>query len=114
MFERGETHNTSYFAPGMLLFYMSMNMIGFLFVNVSNMNCSRKSLFYSNDESRVDFVKTTLFSPIIYFFGNNIALRSQHDLSALGESYDYWDCMQYNASFWLIAFIAGLQFTHFR
>lgn len=85
-----------------------MNTLGFLYVNIANMNCSRRSLLFSSHESRADFYKTVFFSPLLFFFGNNIALRSQQDLSSIGVEYSYWECLQYSATFWTLAYIVGL------
>ena len=83
MFKRGDTYNTTYFSFGNIIFYIVMNIIGFLYVNLSNMNYSRKSVLFSNHESRKDFVMTIFLSPIFYFIGNNVALRSENCISSI-------------------------------
>ena len=87
-----------------------MNVLGFVYVNVSNMNWSRRSLFFSNHENRRDFFLTVIFAPIFFFLGNNVCLRGQQDLSGLEkpETYAYWDCVLYNFCLWTLAFIFGL------
>lgn len=110
-FARGYTYDTTYFSFGKLFFYMSMNVLGFIFVNVSNMNCSRRSIFFSRYESRRDFIKTLAFSPVMFFAGNNIAIRGEHDVASLGEEYDYWNTIRYNVGLWTLAYCLGLQFT---
>jgi len=71
-----------------------MNTLGFLYVNICNMNRSRKSVLFSNHESRADFVMTICFTPIFFILGNMINLRSPQDLSSLGEpEYTYWECI---------------------
>jgi hypothetical protein len=86
-----------------------MNTLGFLYVNVSNMNYSRKSVLFSNHESRVDFAMTICFTPIFFLLGNMINLRSAHDLSGLGEvEYTYWECIGWNFGIWTVAFILGI------
>ena len=114
MFKRGEYYDTTYFSFSTLVYYMTMNTLGFLYVNISSFNCTRKSYCFSFHESRADFVKTILFSPIFYFLGNNVALRSQYDLSAQLDStpYTYWECIGYNMV-WTTFYIIGLEFTHF-
>ena len=82
LFDRGTTHQTSYLPVGNLAFYWAMNLLGFLYVNVSNMNLSRKSVLFSNHESKYDFVMTAAMAPIFFFLGNNIALRATIDLSS--------------------------------
>lgn len=91
-----------------MIYYWIMNCIGFVFVNISNMNFSRKSVLFSNHEKRTDFVMTILIAPIFYFLGNNIALRSEQDLAHIGKEYTYWDCIAYNIAFWTPAYIFGL------
>ena len=108
IFHRGDTYNTSYLSFGRLAFYVIMNTLGFLYVNISNLNCTRKSVFFSFYESKTDFVKTICFSPLFYFLGNNIALRAEHDLSAAGQKYDEWDCFYYIMTFWMTAYLIGL------
>ena len=76
MFARGVTHNTSYISVGIMLYYVIMNTVGFIYVNICNMNCSRESIQFSNHESKADFYKTVLASPFLFFLGNNIALRT--------------------------------------
>mmetsp|Transcript_7076 Transcript_7076/g.8172 ORF Transcript_7076/g.8172 Transcript_7076/m.8172 type:complete len:185 (+) Transcript_7076:368-922(+) len=90
-----------------------MNCIGYVYVNVSNMNFSRKSVMHSNHERRKDFFMTVVLAPVFYFIGNNIVLRAENDLSATGKYYTYWDCVAYNFALWTPAYIFGLQFTHF-
>ena len=113
-------HETSYLAVGNLVFYCVANTLGFLYVNVSNMNLSRKSVLFSNHESRCDFVMTVLMAPLFYFIGNNVAMRAEYDMTENSQNkhdddpdYSYWECISYNMSLWATAFAFGLQFTHF-
>ena len=112
-FLRGDTYNTSYLALGNLIYYCLMNPIGYIYVNISNMNYSRRSLMHSNHERRRDFFMTILFAPIFYFIGNNISLRSQQDVDYLGIYYNKWNCIMYKYCVWTIPYWIGLQFTHF-
>lgn len=113
IFRRGDTYDTTYFALNNFVYYCMMNIIGYVYVNVSNMNFSRKSLMHNNHERRRDFVLTIIFAPIFYFLGNNINLRAENDLAEIGESHSYWNCFLWNYCFWTPAYIIGLQFTHF-
>ena len=109
IFKRGDTYDTTYIALENLTYYIIMNTLDFIYVNICNMNYSRKSILFSNHENRKDFFKTIAFSPIFYFLGNNVAMRSPHDLSGLkGVEYDYWDCVTYNVGIWTSAYILGL------
>ena len=108
IFKRGDTYDTTYFPIGNLIYYCIMNMSGFLYVNISNMNCSRESILHSRHERKRDFYMTTLYAPIFYFLGNNIALRSERDLDQDGLEYTYWACVLYNFLLWTIAYIFGL------
>lgn len=85
-----------------------MNAIGYIFVNVSNMNYSRSSICHNNHDRRRDFILTIIFAPIFYFLGNNIALRSENDLAEDDINYSYWECMLYNYALWTVAYIFGL------
>ena len=114
IFKRGDYYDTTYFSFSTLTYYMLCNTLGFLYVNISSFNCTRKSYFYSFHENKKDFFKTILFSPIFYFLGNNIVLRSRHDLSSIDgeEEYTYWQCIGFNM-IWTTFYIIGLEFTHF-
>lgn len=114
MFQRGDTYDTTYLALGNLAYYWILNILGFIYVNASNLNCQRPSLLFSQHASRTDFVKTILFAPIFFYLGNNIALRAEHDLSQVDPSdYTFWSCVGYNLALWTPGYVIGLQFTHF-
>lgn len=86
-----------------------MNTLGFIYVNVSNLNYSRKSVLFSNHESRADFVKTICFTPIFFLIGNIVVLKSPHDLNGLSKTeYTYWECIGWNFGIWTTGFILGL------
>ena len=111
LYHRGDLYDTEYLAPSTFIYYVLMNTLGFLYVNVANMNYSRRRVTHSNHESHVDFAKTVCFAPIFYFLGNNVVLRSQHDLSSLQTPvplYSQWDCVALNFGIWTSAYIVGL------
>ena len=112
LFKRGDTYDTTYFPLSNLIYYIVMNVSGYVFVNISNMNYSRRSLLHSNHERRRDFFMTVAMCPIWFFLGNNINLRSINDLDSQGIEYTFWDCIAYNSGLWTLAYILGLQFTH--
>ena len=87
-----------------------MNTLGFIYVNISTFNCKRKSYLFSNHESRSDFFMTLLGSPIFFFFGNNIALRAENDISK--DGFSEWDCIWYNFGLWTVGYVLGLEFTY--
>lgn len=96
-----------------LTYYVLMNTFGFIYVNVSNMNCSRASLFHSSYASSCDFVQTLAYAPVFYFISSMFCLRAPtdtfySDLGLLSEG----ECMRSNLGIWTVGHMAGLQYTH--
>ena len=91
-----------------------MNITGFVYVNISNLNLSRESVFYSNTKSYKHFYMNICVSAVTFFIGHNVCLKSAHGLS------DYPNChlfdknqtFEYNFNYWVPGFIIGLQYTH--
>ena len=88
-----------------LVFYVMMNLFGHIYVNVSNMNCSRASVFHSSYPNTSDLKTTMMLSPVIYFAGNIVAIRAPTDVP---EGHSLWECLAYNMAFWLPGFLTGL------
>ena len=115
VFKRGDTYDTTYFALGNFIYYCLMNMTGYIYVNISNINMRRDSVFYSQRSESKDFMLNILFAPIFYFLGNNVSLRAATDIDHIStEEYTYWECIWYNYGVWTLAYLLGLQFTNFN
>jgi hypothetical protein len=77
LYYRGDlVYNTTYLPVGNLVYYVLMNLMAHLYVNVSNKNCFNKHLLKDNRNSSYSFVKTFLFAPILFFTSSIICLRS--------------------------------------
>ena len=68
-YKRGEFYDTTYISLANYTYYSLMNIYGFIYVNLSNMNCSRKSVFHSSYSNTWDFVQTLLWTPICFLIG---------------------------------------------
>lgn len=111
LFKRGDLYDTEYLSLGNFIYYATMNTLGFLYVNVTNMNYSRRSVMYSRTESRADFIKTICFTPIFFLLSNMILLRSPNDLNGLsqiGSKHTYWECIGWNYGIWTSGYLLGL------
>ena len=76
---KGIDYDTQHISLANLAFYVTMNFYGFIYVNVSNMNCSRQSIFYSSYPTRSHFVKLMLMTPVCYFMGAMYQLKAPTD-----------------------------------
>ena len=83
LFSRGKTHNTTWLSLSNYAFYMLMNMTGFVYVNVSNLNMTRESIFYSNTRSYKHFFMNIFVSAVTFFIGHNVCLQSANGLNGL-------------------------------
>ena len=82
-FYRGDrTFNTTFLPLGTLFFYWSMNVLGFVYVNVSNLNFSRRSAFLSNVMWYRDIFWTFLFAPFLFLVSGIIVLRSRENVAS--------------------------------
>ena len=98
-FYRGEdVYNSSYFPSGNFVFYAFANCAGFCYVNISNMNCTRKTLYESAHSAKKDFIYTMIFAPLMFMTSAMLVLRSPHDISSTQGSKPYsdLDCFLYN------------------
>ena len=86
-----------------------MNLFGHIYVNVSNVNCSRASVFHSSYPNTSDLKITLMTAPFFFFAGNIVAIRAPTDVPA-GHSWE--ECFFYNMVYWLPGYMAGLQYTH--
>ena len=108
-FKRGDMYDTAHVSIANLTFYCLLNIFGHIYVNVCNVNCSRKSVFHSSYPNCKDFVTTVALSPLCYFAGNNIGLRAPTDIPA---GYSWEECYSYSTGLWLWGYIVGLHYTH--
>lgn len=108
-YKRGDLYDTTHVSLANFAFYGLMSIYGHIYVNVCNVNCSRKSVFHSSYPNRTDFMITVAQVPLSFFAGNNVALRATTDIPA-GHSWE--DCFSYNMGFWFTGYLLGLHYTH--
>lgn len=114
-YERGSLRNTTFISVANLVFFVMLTIYGFVYVNASNMNCSRASLFHSSYPNYRDFATLILLIPVIYLGGNIVMLRSPTDTDPESDSAltDY-DCLKNNMGFWFLGMFMGLNYTHYN
>ena len=100
-------YNTTYLPWANFGFYVITNATGFIYTNISNLNC-RSPVTRSGRNELCDFLATILVAMITFFVAPIIVLRSQDDLSSTFESVPYGklDVLSYNA-FWFLAFLSS-------
>ena len=62
LYERGNLRNTTWLPLANLLYLFFAVVYGFIYVNASNMNCARDSLFHSSYPNYRDFMTLTLLT----------------------------------------------------
>ena len=78
IFYRGDTFFTSYFPWGSVAYFYVMMIVGFLFVNIVNLQNVRKDPTLDNHMERHSFWATvTIFGPILAITSGMIVLRSK-------------------------------------
>ena len=114
LFSRGNTHNTTWLPLGNYIFYVLMNITGFIYINVSNLNFGRKSVFYSRTHSYTHFYMNIWISAVTFFLCHNVCLQSVHGLTNThdGQLLSKSSTFEYNLDYWVPGFIIGLQYTH--
>ena len=122
-FKRANSFDTTIIQMDTLIFYLISNLLGFVFVNVSNLNFYRGSPFLNKFRSNSSFVWTAVFAPVIFLLATMIVLRGKNSLSSLdcfpeatscqGVPYSLQDCLIYNMCFWVVPYFVGLHFTYF-
>ena len=100
------------------VFYSLMCIYGFIYVNVSNMNGTRKSVLHSSYANYFDFTLVIICIPFTYFLSTTNSLKAPTDRLLADnndvalELFSKEECYTNNIRFWLIGFICGLQYTH--
>jgi len=115
LFSRGNTHDTTWLPLGNYIFYMLMNITGFIYINVSNLNFGRKSVFWSRTHTTDDFYTNILVSLVTFFLCHNVGLQSAHGLINTqdgGQILSKGTVFEYNFDYWVPGYILGLQYTH--
>ena len=113
--------DTTMFPIGTLFIYWAANVLGFMYVQMSNLNYYRDSLFLSRRMTKRDFYYTIAFAPIFYFVSSIMVLRSQHDCSSspcsphfhphrscVNKPYTFNQVFFYNLCVWGTAYTLGL------
>ena len=137
---RGDKFFTKYLPVGTLAAYLSMNVIGFAFVNIVNMKNTRPNPFMDNHGSLKSFYGVLfVWTPVMWLWSSMFVLRAVNDTRSycdyFGESglpsvldregrpliplayqkceiYTKWEVFEHNYFVWTAAFFLGLQFTH--
>ena len=80
---RGEdVYDTMYVSGAKFWYYWIMNLIGFTFVNVVNLQNERHCPILDAHMSPASFYKTALIvSPVLFIVSMNVNLRAQNDIS---------------------------------
>ena len=79
-FYRGDTFYTTVFPLSGLFFYTVMLGAGFVFVNVVNLQCKRKSPFFDHHMNTASFWKTILVAaPAQFILSSMYMLRAKYD-----------------------------------
>ena len=74
---------TKYVSIGKFVYYYIMNAVGFIFVNIVNLQNERKNPILDHHMSPASFYKTLIFvSPAIFVLSSNVSLRGKQDLSS--------------------------------
>jgi hypothetical protein len=110
---RGEDiYNTTWLPWSNFYFYLIVNVTGFVYVNMSNLNCNR-NLIQSGKDRYFDFICAIFVAAVAFFIGPIIILRSSQDLDSTLFTVPYSEraVLGYN-SIWFCCFFVGLQFTH--
>jgi len=71
--------NTTWFAPGGLLLYVSLHALGYTLISL--VNCQRSDPLMSGNKNHRAFWMTLFFATIFYFVSGAVTMRQQHDLS---------------------------------
>ena len=114
-YERGASYNTRYISVANFAFYALCNIYGHVYVNVSNVNCTRANMLHSSYPNFRDFYCTVLLTPFYFLAGNIVTLKSPSDqLSNANEPklLSSTDCLWSNMAFWFSGFFIGLNYTH--
>ena len=114
-YSRGSNYDTTVVSIANLVFYSLCNVYGFAYINASNMNCSRKSLFHSSYASYSDFITAVLLTPFTFLAGNIVCLKAPTDLASVtSDLIPEDDCLWWNLAIWGSGYFVGLQYTHFN
>ena len=81
-FRGDEIYNSWYISWGKFGFYWIMNLLGFTFVNIVNLQNVRKCPILDQHMSPASFYKTALIvAPWLFIESMNVNLRGKYDLS---------------------------------
>lgn len=80
---RGDTFYTTWLPLGVAFYYWIMLLIGFVFVNLVNLQNERKNPFLDSHYEYTSFIQTALLvGPALYFVTSMVELRGPHDLTS--------------------------------
>jgi len=114
-----ETFNTTAFPIGTLVFYLGANIIGFMYVQASNMNYHRSSLFLSRRMTTRDFWQSIAQTPVFWILSGVMVFRSPTDLNSspcllskpnracIGQDWEFNQVFWFNM-IWVLFYTAGL------
>jgi len=119
---RGDTFYSSYIPIGNLVYYLIMNVMGYTFVNLINLQNERKNPFLDAHYSSASFWKVVcIYTPINFMISTMFMMKGIHDetgfcshRSAIADCnvYTKKQVFDYNYFVWTAGFFLGLQFTH--
>jgi hypothetical protein len=89
-----------------------MNILGFGYVNLSNLNFQRGNLFLSAHMWYRDIMWTVLFAPLLFLLSSTMVIRAKSNLCPSSQLsscqlYSTQQVIIYN-TLWSIAYVAGL------
>ena len=71
-----KVYNTAYLPLSNLIYYTLMNLLGYPYVNCSNLNFFRKHLLHSKHGNNNSFYTTLAVSPVLFMLSSIIVLTS--------------------------------------
>jgi hypothetical protein len=123
-YKRGDSFDTTVFPVSTLLFYLGSNVLGIVYVNMSNLKNYRGNPLLNKFASYYSLLWTVMLTPVLFLLSTIIVLRSPDSLSSLscsdntvscvGKPYSRRNCFNYNVLAWNGGYVYGLCMTYFK
>ena len=111
-FRGNNNYNTTWISTANLIWFIWNNMAGFIYVNVSNLNCAGSPFQCLKHRRYSDFFIAIILAPIIFFNTTAVVLRSENDLAKNNgiyrpRKYTFEESYEWNM-IWLILYTVHL------